>query len=88
MSNQGYCQTQGNLLYQPQPLDLTPEAPFLIPFPPIRLLIKDTGRTTVVEVVMSPYNQVFIAFSWTYLIPENKSKNITFCILSSKEVFQ
>ena len=41
MSNQGYCRTQGNLLYQPQPLDLTPEAPFLIPFPPIQLLIKD-----------------------------------------------
>ena len=41
MSNQGYCRTQGNLLFQPQPLDLTPEAPFLILFLTIRLLIND-----------------------------------------------
>ena len=41
MSNQGYCRTQGNLLFQPQPLDLTPEALFLILFPPIQLLFND-----------------------------------------------
>ena len=41
MRNQGYCRTQGNLLYQTQPLDLTPEAPFLILFLTIRLLIND-----------------------------------------------
>ena len=45
MINQGYCRTQGNLPYQPQTLDPTPEAPFLIPFPPIRLLINDSCHT-------------------------------------------
>ena len=41
MRNQGYCQTLGNLPYQPQPLYPTPEAPFLILFAAIRLLDKD-----------------------------------------------
>ena len=39
---QGYCWTQcNNHCFKPQPLDLTLEAPFLIPFPPFRLSIKD-----------------------------------------------
>ena len=49
-SNQGYCRTPGNLLYQPHPSVQALDAPFPILSPPIRLLVNDVLSSAQIEI--------------------------------------